>query len=79
LESQVELGHATSIYTVSMVNGQVEKRREGADGEERQLLQMTETVVGENRAQLPFSTPAFSLCTGIGPVTREPVRKTVLW
>jgi hypothetical protein len=64
-ELKVELGHATSIYAVSMVNGEVEKRHECADGEERPLLQMSETVVGEKRAQLPFSTGAFSLFTGI--------------
>lgn len=46
-ELKVELGHATSIYAVSMVNGVFENRHEGADGEERPLLQMTETVVGE--------------------------------
>jgi hypothetical protein len=64
-ELKVELGHATSIYAVSMVNGGVEKRHECADGEERPLLRMSETVVGEKRAQLPFSTRAFRFFTGI--------------
>lgn len=52
---KVELGHATSIDAVSMVSGEFENRHEGADGEERPLLQKTECV-GEKRAQLPFST-----------------------
>jgi hypothetical protein len=34
-ELKGELGHATSIYAVSMVNGEVEQRHEGADGEEQ--------------------------------------------
>jgi hypothetical protein len=68
LDLKVGLGHATSMYAVSMVNGKVENRHECADGEERRLLQMTEAVVGRKRAQWPFSTRTeFSLFTAMVP------------
>jgi hypothetical protein len=49
---KVELGHATSIDAVSMVSGEFENGHEGADGEERPLLQKTECVGEKGRSCL---------------------------